>query len=107
VFHAYQAELFPTEARTTGIGFTYAWSRASMAAVSFFLPGVIATSLTATFALTASAFLGVAVLIGLFGPLTNSRSLEAISSGETEGQGRVESLSRDAPAPQSGPLPGT
>src|SRR5262249_7795385 len=70
VFHAYQAELFPTEARGTGVGFTYAWSRASMMALTVFMPGLIATSLPAAFALTAGALVGVAVLIGLFGPLT-------------------------------------
>jgi putative MFS transporter len=84
VFHAYQAELFPTEARTTGIGFTYAWSRASMVALSVVMPGMIATSLPGAFALTVSAFLGVAGLIVLFGPLTNARSLELISPGQAE-----------------------
>ncbi len=29
IFHAYQAELFPTRARATGVGFTYGWSRVS------------------------------------------------------------------------------
>jgi putative MFS transporter len=79
VFHAYQAELFPTGARATGIGFTYAWSRASMVILSVFMPGLIATSLPAAFALTAAAFLSVALLIGLFGPLTNARPLEQIT----------------------------
>jgi MFS transporter, putative metabolite:H+ symporter len=106
VFHAYQAELFPTAARATGIGFTYAWSRASLVAVSLVMPGLIRTSLTGAFALTASAFLGVAGLIGLFGPLTNARSLEAISPGHAEGEGQVESQARDAPAPRPGPLAG-
>lgn len=89
VFHAYQAELFPTEARATGIGFTYAWSRASTVALNLVMPGLIVTSPTGAFALTASAFLGVAGLIGLFGPLTNARSLETISPGPAEGEGRA------------------
>jgi putative MFS transporter len=92
VFHAYQAELFPTEARATGVGFTYAWSRASMVVVSVVMPGVMATSplvielggtslhLPVAFVLTAAAFLGVALLIGLFGPLTNARSLEKLAA---------------------------
>jgi putative MFS transporter len=106
VFHAYQAELFPTEARATGIGFTYAWSRASLVALTPVMPGLIATSLTATFALTAAAFLGVAGLIGLFGPLTNARSLEAISPEHAEGAGPVVSQAHDAPTPRPGPLAG-
>jgi len=79
VFHAYQAELFPTEARATGIGFTYAWSRASMAALNLFMPGLIATNLLAAFGLMATAFLAVSLIIGIFGPLTNARALEEIS----------------------------
>jgi MFS transporter, putative metabolite:H+ symporter len=79
VFHAYQAELFPTEARATGIGFTYAWSRASMAALNLFMPTLIAASLSTAVALMASAFLLVSAIIGLFGPLTNARALEEVS----------------------------
>ena len=79
VFHAYQAELFPTEARATGIGFTYAWSRASMVGVSLVMPDLIAHRPPSAFALMAAAFLGVALAIGLFGPLTNARPLEEIS----------------------------
>jgi putative MFS transporter len=79
LFHAYQAELFPTGARATGVGFTYAWSRASMAAAALFLPSLIAIDVRAATAVTAGAFLGVAVLIGLLGPLTNARALEDIA----------------------------
>ena len=80
IFHAYQAELFPTEARATGIGFTYAWSRLSMVLLNLVMPGIIATHLGSAFALMAIAFCAVALLIGLFGPLTNSRALEEISA---------------------------
>jgi putative MFS transporter len=82
VFHAYQAELFPTEVRGTGVGFTYAWSRVSMVVLNLFMAGLIAANLLAAFALTAGAFVGVALLIGAFGPLTNARSLEEITPGE-------------------------
>lgn len=82
VFHAYQAELFPTAARATGVGFTYAWSRASMVGLSLFMPSLIATALPAAFGLMAAAFLGVALVIGLFGPLTNDRPLEAIAPAD-------------------------
>jgi putative MFS transporter len=80
VFHAYHAELFPTEARATGIGFTYAWSRASMAGVSLFMPGLIALSLAGACGVMAASFLGVALTIGLFGPRTNARQLEEIAA---------------------------
>jgi putative MFS transporter len=80
VFHAYQAELFPTEARATGVGFTYAWSRASMAGLDLFMPALIATRPPAAFGMMIAAFVGVAALIGLFGPRTNARSLEEIAA---------------------------
>jgi putative MFS transporter len=83
VFHAYQAELFPTEARATGVGFTYAWSRISMVALNIIMPGLIATSVAAAFGLMASALLGVAVIVALFGPLTNARALEDVSPETT------------------------
>ncbi len=79
VFHAYQAELFPTEARATGIGFTYAWSRASMVALNLFMPDLLETSLPAVFGMMTAAFLGVAGLIGCFGPRTNAQPLEEIA----------------------------
>jgi putative MFS transporter len=79
VFHAYLAELFPTEARATGVGFTYAWSRASMAGLELFMPALIATQPPAAFGMMIAAFLGVAGLIGLFGPRTNARPLEEIA----------------------------
>jgi putative MFS transporter len=81
-FHAYQAELFPTEARATGVGFTYAWSRASMVVLNLLMPWLIARNLMAAFGVMAGAMVGVALVIGLFGPLTNARSLEELSPDE-------------------------
>ena len=78
VFHAYQAELFPTEARATGVGFTYAWSRVSMGVLNLFMPALIAREPFAPYLLMASAMLGVAAVVGAFGPLTNDRALEEI-----------------------------
>jgi putative MFS transporter len=78
VFHAYQAELFPTGARATGVGFTYAWSRASMVVVSLFMPGLIEVGVPGAVAVMVAAFVGVALAVGLFGPLTNARALEDI-----------------------------
>jgi putative MFS transporter len=85
VFHAYQAELFPTEARATGVGFTYAWSRASMVVLNLLMPGLIATSLAAAFGVMAGSFVGVSVVIGRFGSRTNSRPLEEIMADAEAG----------------------
>jgi putative MFS transporter len=82
IFHAYQAELFPTEARATGVGFTYAWSRASMVGLNLLMPGIIDRDLLGAFGLMAAAMVGVAVIVTLFGPLTNARALEEVSPDE-------------------------
>jgi putative MFS transporter len=82
IFHAYQAELFPTEARATGVGFTYAWSRASMVGLNLLMPGIIARDLMGAFGLMAGAMVGVATIVALFGPLTNALALEEVSPDE-------------------------
>ena len=79
LFHAYQAELYPTEARATGVGFTYAWSRASMVGLDLVMPGLVATNPATAFGVMAAALGGVAVAVGAFGPLTNARALEEVS----------------------------
>jgi MFS transporter, putative metabolite:H+ symporter len=82
VFHAYQAELYPTEARATGVGFTYAWSRASMVAVDLFMPGLLAAGPWGALGLMSTALVGVAIAVGICGPLTNARTLEDVSPEE-------------------------
>jgi putative MFS transporter len=76
VFHAYQAELFPTAARATGVGFTYSWSRVTMMGLNLVLPGLIATNVWGALGLMAAAMCGVAGIVGVFGPLTNAKALE-------------------------------
>jgi hypothetical protein len=43
------------------------------------MPALIRESILAALGLTAGAFAAVAVIIGLFGPLTNARSLEEVA----------------------------
>jgi putative MFS transporter len=79
VLHAYQAELFPTRARATGVGFTYSWSRLS-AVFSTLIIGVLLTKgVLAVFVFMAAAMIGVALVVGIFGPKTNQVALEEIS----------------------------
>jgi MFS transporter, putative metabolite:H+ symporter len=79
VLHAYQAELFPTRARATGVGFTYSWSRLS-AVFSTLIIGVLLTrGVLAVFVFMAAAMIGVALVIGIYGPQTNKVALEDIS----------------------------
>ncbi|HEV3279711.1 MAG TPA: MFS transporter [Terriglobia bacterium] len=79
VLHAYQAELFPTRARATGVGFTYSWSRLSALASTLVIGALVARSVNAVFIFMAAAMGGVALVVGLWGPRTNAAALEEIS----------------------------
>jgi MFS transporter, putative metabolite:H+ symporter len=78
-FHAFQAELFPTRIRATGVGFTYSWSRLSAAFTSLLIGAVLARGVPAVFALLAAAMTAVAVIVAVLGPRTNRVTLEELS----------------------------
>src|SRR5271155_2142808 len=78
-FHAYQAELFPTRLRATGVGFTYSWSRLSAAFTSILIGAVLVHGVPAVFAVLAVAMILVAVVVGVMGPRTHGLVLEEIS----------------------------
>jgi len=78
-FHAYQAELFPTRLRGTGVGFTYSWSRLSAAFTSILIGAVLVHGVPAVFAMLAVAMGLVAIVVGTMGPATNRLVLEEIS----------------------------
>jgi putative MFS transporter len=78
-FHAFQAELFPTRIRATGVGFTYSWSRLSAAFTSLLIGAVLAHGVPAVFAVLAAAMTGVAVIVAVLGPRTNRVALEELS----------------------------
>ncbi len=79
VLHAYQAELFPTRARATGVGFTYSWSRLSAMFSTLIIAALLSHGILAVFIFMGLAMLGVALLIGFFGPNTNAVALEDVS----------------------------
>ena len=79
-FHAFQAELFPTRIRATGVGFTYSWSRLSAAFSSLLIGAVLLHGVPAVFALLAAAMTGVAVIVAALGPQTNRLALEDLSA---------------------------
>ncbi|HEV2424376.1 MAG TPA: MFS transporter [Terriglobia bacterium] len=79
VLHAYQAELFPTAARATGVGFTYGWSRLSAVLSTLVIGALLARSVNAVFVFMAVAMTGVALVVGAWGPRTNAALLEEIS----------------------------
>ena len=78
-FHAYQAELFPTRLRATGVGFTYSWSRLSAAFTSLLIGAVLVHGVPAVFAVLAVAMILVATVVAVMGPRTNGLVLEEIA----------------------------
>lgn len=79
VLHAYQAELFPTRARATGVGFTYSWSRLSAVFSTLIIGALLVEGVLAVFIFMAAAMVGVALVVGFWGPRTNAAVLEEIS----------------------------
>ncbi|QFY43052.1 MFS transporter [Candidatus Methylospira mobilis] len=80
VLHAYQAEVFPTPIRATGVGFTYSISRLSVIASTSIITVLLQYGIMFVFAFIAACMMLIALLIGLFGERTNARLLEAVSN---------------------------
>ncbi|HEY9179369.1 MAG TPA: MFS transporter, partial [Candidatus Baltobacteraceae bacterium] len=82
VFHAYQAELYPTRIRAQAVGFVYSWSRFSSIFVGFIIAAVLrAYGTLGVFSVIAVAMLVVAFTIGAFGMRTNRMELEELAAG--------------------------
>lgn len=79
VLHAYQAELFPTRLRATGVGFTYSLSRLSAAFSSVVIGALLSHGVMAVFVFTGGAMILCAVLVAALGPKTNAVALEELS----------------------------
>ncbi|MDD5035415.1 MAG: MFS transporter [Methylococcaceae bacterium] len=79
VLHAYQAELFPTRLRATGVGFTYSLSRLSAAFSSLIIGALLPYGVMAVFIFTGAAMILCALLVAVLGPKTNARVLEDLS----------------------------
>ena len=80
-FHAYQTELYPTRIRAQAVGFVYSWSRFSAIFSGFIISFFLAHYGTAgVFSFIASAMVIVFLVIGIFGPATTRRRLEAIAA---------------------------
>ena len=83
--HNYQSELFPTRIRARAVGFVYSWSRFSTIFTGFFIAAILQHfGVPGVFMFVASAMAIVVLSIAMFGPRTNSRSLEEISRPVTQ-----------------------
>lgn len=80
VLHAYQAELFPTRLRATGVGFTYSFSRLSAAFSSLVIGALLVKGVMAVFIFMGTAMLLCAILVAWLGPKTNGIVLEELSA---------------------------
>jgi putative MFS transporter len=80
-FHAYQTELYPTRIRASAVGFVYSWSRFSSIFSGFIIAYFLGRYGTGgVFGFIAAAMVVVFVVIGVIGPATTRRRLEAIAS---------------------------
>jgi MFS transporter, putative metabolite:H+ symporter len=80
-YHAYQAELYPTRVRATGVGFVYSWSRLSTVGSSYMIAWLLGLGgAPAAFGFIAAAMLVVVISVGLFGPRTRGLALEEIAA---------------------------
>jgi len=80
-FHAYQTELYPTRIRAQAVGFVYSWSRFSAIFSGFMIAFFLGRYGTlGVFSFIAAAMAIVIIVIGVFGPATTRRRLEAIAA---------------------------
>ncbi len=80
-YHAYQAELYPTRIRARAVGFVYSLSRLSAMFSGFIIAATLRNFGTSgVFALITALMLLVMVDIGIFGPKTNQRALDEVST---------------------------
>lgn len=83
LLYAYTPELYPTTARSSGVGLTYGIGRLANV-LGPIIVGILYTSsgYVSVFVYVAACWLLVALAVGLFGPLTTRRSLEQLSTSE-------------------------
>jgi putative MFS transporter len=80
LLYAYSPELYPTEARASGAGLTYGVGRLANVLGPIIVGALFVSSgYLSVFVYVAACWLLVALAVGLFGPLTNRRSLEKLS----------------------------
>ncbi|WAP60279.1 MFS transporter [Streptomyces sp. S465] len=92
-YHIYHTELFPTQVRSSAIGMAYALSRLSAAALPFAGVALLdAFGSIGVFIGSATLLVLMCVNVGVLGPRSNGRSLEAIT-GETAEAGTGEPAS--------------
>ncbi|MBV9735035.1 MAG: MFS transporter [Acidisphaera sp.] len=78
--YVYTPELFPTEVRSSGMGLAYGCGRLANVLGPFTVGALfVAAGYLSVFAYIAACWLVVAFVVGVFGPRTTGRSLEALA----------------------------
>jgi MFS transporter, putative metabolite:H+ symporter len=78
--HNYQSELYPTRIRARGVGFVYAWSRLSGILTPFFIAFFLRDFGTTGVFTFVAVCMGIVILtVGVWGPRTNLKEVEAIA----------------------------
>ncbi|MTT33074.1 MFS transporter [Terrilactibacillus sp. BCM23-1] len=84
LFHSYQAELYPTRLRATGVGFTASCGRLSSVFSGVMIAFLLEhAGITGVFTFMSGSMLIVACSIGFFGPKTKNLNLEDIGKRTT------------------------
>jgi MFS transporter, putative metabolite:H+ symporter len=79
-YHIYQTEIFPTGLRSSGIGIAYSLSRLTSAILPFVAISILqGFGATAVFAGSALLVVLLCLDVGLLGPRSTGRSLEAVA----------------------------
>ena len=80
LLYAYTPELYPTEARALGTGITYGVGRLANIVGPLIVSSLYASAgYTSVFVYVAATWLGVALVVGIWGPLTRFRPLHKLS----------------------------
>lgn len=77
--YTYTPELYPTQMRSSGMGITYGIGRLANVLGPFIVSAIFAAAgYLSVFIYIAACWLGVAFVVGVFGPSTTGRSLEVL-----------------------------
>jgi putative MFS transporter len=100
-YHIYQAEIFPTRVRATAIGSAYSLSRLSAAILPFVSVAILdGVGATAVFLGCAGILVLLCLDVGLLGPPSTGRTLEAASTASSPAT--YAAAPAASPAPRAG-----
>lgn len=98
-YHIYQAELYPTQVRSTAIGIAYSLSRLSAAILPFGGLALLASfGPIGVFIGSAALLVLMCVIVGALGPRSNGQSLEAVAHDDPDAPQAASRAAEHRPA---------